>query len=236
MSVRRFAAWGVHFYTALGLPLSALAMEALTRQDANAFFGYLWVACFVDSTDGTMARRVKVREVVPEFDGRKLDDIVDFLTFAFLPALAVPALGLVPKEWAWVAVLPLMASGYGFCQEKAKTPESFVGFPSYWNIVVLYLYVLGATPIVTTAVLAFLSLLVFVPIHYVYPTKAKLWKPVTIGFGALWAAAMAPVCFFPDAAWAPTVTWISLLYPAYYLVISIVHHQRVHDHEAADVA
>ena len=48
----------------------------------------------------------------------------------------------------------LLSSAYGFSQEAAKTSDHyFTGFPSYWNIVVFYLVVLAAPPLVNAAVL-----------------------------------------------------------------------------------
>lgn len=227
------AAWGVHLYTALGLPLAFLAAVALAKQDAELFFLCLWTTTVIDATDGTLARRLRVREILPTFDGRKLDDIVDYLTFVFLPVLALPALQILPPGQEWLAVFPLVASAYGFCQEKAKTQESFVGFPSYWNIVVLYLYVLDPPGAVSAAILLVLSILVFVPIHYLYPSKAKLLRPVTVVFGSLWALALIPVCLAPNEPWAKQVTLYSLAFPAYYFVLSLVHHFRHAHHESA---
>lgn len=229
---RKAAAWGVHLYTALGLPLAFLAAIALSRADAGMFFLCSWIACVIDATDGMLARRVRVREVIPSFDGRKLDDIVDYLTFVFLPMLALPALKIVPGL-EWVSVIPLVASAYGFCQDRAKTQESFVGFPSYWNIIVLYLYVLKPPPEVAAGILIMLSVLVFVPIHYIYPSKAKMWMPVTIIGGVIWGLAVMPVCLRPDAPWAPMIAAWSLLYPTYYFFASLVHHFRHARHQSA---
>lgn len=223
---RRLAAWGVHAYTAMGLPLSVWAAKALHEGDAATFFACMWFTCAIDASDGTLARRVRVKDVVPEFDGGLLDNIVDYLTFAFLPALALPALGLVSGAAAWVTMLPVLASGYQFCQATAKTDDSFVGFPSYWNIVVLYLYVLHATPAVTVGIITALSVLAFVPIHYLYPTKAKFMRVPTWAFGSVWAASLVPVCFAPDAAWAYPVTAVGVSFPVYYFVVSLVHHAR----------
>ena len=225
----RAVAWSVHLYTALGLPLAFMGAAALARGDARTFFIIACVACVVDATDGTMARRVRVREVLPQFDGRRLDDLVDFLHFAFLPSLALPALGMLPEGQGWLGVIPLMASGYGFSQEAAKTEVSFVGFPSYWNIVVGYLYVLGASPSTTVGLIVLLAILVFVPIHYVYPTKAPFLQRLTVGLGALWAVMMLVISLFITEPWARTLGWVSMFYPLYYLVISIVHHRRVHE-------
>lgn len=226
-AARRAAAWGVHFYTALGLPLAVLACYGLAQNDAVLFFMAQIVACFVDATDGTMARRVKVKEVVPEFNGRKLDDIIDFLNFAFIPVLGLMVLDIFPQGYEWLACIPLMASGYGFCQEAAKTEDSFVGFPSYWNILLLYLYVLDTSPWSAVGSVVLFSILVFVPIHYIYPTRTEWMKPVTVGVGYIWALTMTIVAFNVHAEWAYPVSLVSLVYPAYYTVISLIHHHRV---------
>lgn len=230
---RRVAAWSVHAYTALGLPLAWLCARALAEQDASSFFLFATIACLVDATDGFLARRVKVKEVLPEFDGRRLDDIVDYLHFVALPMAALPALGLLPEAWSWFVIVPLMASGYGFCQERAKTEESFVGFPSYWNVLVLYLYVLDAPWRVTIASLAVLSALVFVPIHYLYPSRARFLRVWTVGLGAVWTLMVLALALSPDAAWAGPLALVSTFYPAYYVVASLVHHGRITRAQAA---
>ena len=104
-------------------------------------------ATIVDSTDGSLARKVRIKEVVPSFDGRRLDDIVDFLTYTFLPLLLIWRAGILPPgQEAWL-FLPLLASAYGFCQVQAKTDDGyFLGFPSLWNVVALYLYMLPFGP------------------------------------------------------------------------------------------
>lgn len=225
--MHRAAAWGVHAYTALGLPLAMLACTGLWTGDAPLFFAALWTTCLIDATDGTLARKLRVKEVLPAFDGRRLDDLIDFLTFVFLPALALPALGLFPADLTWLAAAPLLASAYGFCQDNAKTEDAFVGFPSYWNVVVLYLYVLDAPPQWAVGVVLLLSALVFVPIHYLYPSRTRLWMPVTVGLGSVWALATLALALAPEDPRAPTVAWISLIYPAYYLFASLVHHRRI---------
>ena len=75
---------------------------------------------------------------------RRLDDIVDYLTFVFVPAFMVGWWHLVPPAWsAAVIAAMLLSSAYGFSQTQAKTSDCFfTGFPSYWSIVVLYLYAL----------------------------------------------------------------------------------------------
>ena len=144
--MRKIAAWCVHAYTATGLVLAAWMTVLCLRGTDGDFRGALalmLLATFIDSTDGWLARRVKVKEVVPGFDGRRLDDIVDFHTYTSLPLFLVWRAGILPADWSWALLLPLLASAYGFSQTDAKTPDGyFLGFPSYWNVIAYYLFFL----------------------------------------------------------------------------------------------
>ncbi|MEJ7666437.1 MAG: CDP-alcohol phosphatidyltransferase family protein [Hymenobacter sp.] len=111
----------------------------------RAAFLFLVLACFIDSTDGVLARAVRVKERLPDFDGAKLDDIVDYPTYVFVPALIVWQAELVPLAFPICAAI-LLSSAYGFVQSGAKVESHdhfFTGFPS-WNIVVVYLYRVAA--------------------------------------------------------------------------------------------
>ena len=171
----RLAAWGVHLYTAIGLVLAARMAVLLVRGGAEAFreaFVLMLVASLVDATDGTLARKVRVKSVLPEFDGRKLDDIIDFLTYTFLPLMLVWRAGLLPEGAEPWLLLPLLASAYGFCQVEAKTDDGyFLGFPSLWNVVAFYLYVLHLPGWLAVAIVAVLGLMTFVPSRYLYPSS-----------------------------------------------------------------
>jgi phosphatidylcholine synthase len=136
-------------------------------------------------------------------------------------------LQLLPPGFEWAAFVPLLASGYGFCQDRAKTEESFVGFPSYWNIGVLYLFLLETPPWVNLATILFFSLLVFVPIHYVYPTKTRMLRRTTMTLGYIWAGTMFALALNPRAPWSHDLALASTAFPLYYLAISGVNHFRI---------
>ena len=231
---RRVSAWAVHVYTAMGLPLAMCAAVGLVNNDIKAFFLWLMAAVFVDATDGTLARKANVKSVLPEFDGRRLDDIVDFITFAFLPCLALWRFEILPPNAEGCCVLPLLASAYGFCQIRAKTDDSFVGFPSYWNILVLYLVLLASPQWLSLVLVVGCSILVFVPIHYVYPTRAPHMQTLTLVGGYLWAAVMVCVTFYLGESWTQLVAWCSLAYPFYYLALSYVHHTQIKRRASTD--
>ena len=218
----RAAAWAVHFYTASGAILALAAVAATARGDARQAFLWLAAQVFVDSTDGWLARFTRVKERAPSIDGARLDDIVDYLTYVFVPAWMVIRFALVPEGAAWaVAGAVLLSSALGFSREDAKTSDHyFTGFPSYWNVVVLYFVLLGTSQRVNAVILLGLAALVFVPIRYVYPSRTVTLRPLTVALGALWATALlAALLGSPPAS--RRLAWASLLFPAYYFVLSL---------------
>jgi phosphatidylcholine synthase len=159
---RRAAAWAVHLYTATGALTALAALIATTHGRISAAFGWLYLAVAIDASDGALARAARVKEVVPEFDGAKLDDIVDFLTFVLVPVFLMLQCGLLAGvPGALAASAAVLASAFRFCHASAKTADHFfTGFPSYWNVVALYLYVFDATPAASAALIAILAALV----------------------------------------------------------------------------
>jgi phosphatidylcholine synthase len=218
-------AWLAHLYTASGAVCAFLALNRIFYDRyADAFF-WLGVALAIDATDGFVARRADVARRLPSFNGRKLDELVDYLTFVFVPAFFVWHALLVPDRWAMaVAAAMLLSSVYGFCHDAAKTDDHFfTGFPSYWNIVAFYLWVARWPPTVNLFVLLALALLVFVPIRYVYPSRTPAWRPVTQTLGGVWAVLMfVLVSQAPDVSGA--VLLASLAFPVYYLILSLALH------------
>ena len=105
-------AWAVHGYTASGLIAAAGMAVCIFRGDAASFnwaIALMILATFIDSTDGWLARRARVKEVVPQFDGRRLDDIVDFQTYTSLPILFIWRAGILPEAWSLWLLVPLLA-------------------------------------------------------------------------------------------------------------------------------
>ncbi|MCC6641975.1 MAG: hypothetical protein IT386_12515 [Deltaproteobacteria bacterium] len=212
-------AWGVHAFTASGAVVGVAALLAIL-EGALARAGVLMlVALVIDSVDGTLARAAHVREVLPRFDGRRLDDMVDFLNYVIVPAVFLVAAGSL-TSWHWAA-LPVLASAYGFSQEDAKTDDDFfLGFPSYWNVVALYLWMLQIPAWLGTAVIVLGSVLVFVPLKYLYPSKMLRMRRTVIIAACLWLAAMVGGCVVPDLAERLRLVELSLAFPALYLGLS----------------
>jgi len=221
----QIAAWSVHAYTASGAVAGFLALRATFLGRARDAFLWMLVAVLIDATDGTLARAVEIKRVLPWFDGAKLDDIVDYFTFVIVPVVFLYHLHLLPVWGTLLFVaLPLLASAYGFCQAAAKTPDFFfTGFPSYWNIVAFYLYV-GQTPLwLNGTLICVLSLFVFIPIRYLYPTRTVPFRRLTNLLGGLWVGVLLVLLWqFPTPS--PWLVLFSLYYPLYYTALSFYLH------------
>ena len=219
----RAAAWGVHLLTASGAPAGLLAILATLRGDPQAAFGWMAYTLAVDCVDGTLARYFEVKRVLPMVDGARLDDCVDYFTYVVVPMVFLLATSLVPGAVAVpLAALVLVASGFGFARTDAKTEDHlFTGFPSYWNVVVFYLYALGWPAALNAAILVVLALGVFVPIRYVYPSRTVVLRPLTVGLGVAWGLVMIYALVRLPALSRGLVA-ASLLYPAYYVGLSLV--------------
>jgi phosphatidylcholine synthase len=230
--VRQFLAWCVHFYTALGLVAAAgigWAVLADPPQFRLAFLLML-IAVAIDATDGTFARLVRVKEVLPGFDGRRLDDLVDWLTYTCLPLLVIWRAGLLAADNSWVLLVPLLASSYGFCQVSAKTDDGyFLGFPSYWNLVAFYLYMAQPPEWVSIALLVGLSVLTFVPARYLYATQRGRLNRLANLLGAVYAVLLVWILWrmpeegtagLPEDTLTRVLLLLSLFYPVFYLTTS----------------
>src|SRR5580765_4742526 len=161
--LKKCLAWCVHGYTALGLVMAAgMAVAIYEGTPASFRFAFLLmlVATLVDATDGTLARAIKIKEVLPNFDGPRLDDLIDFQTYTSLPLLLIWRAELLHGESpAWL-LAPLVASAYGFCQTSAKTDDGyFLGFPSYWNIIAFYLYLLQPATWLSVTLIVFFAVM-----------------------------------------------------------------------------
>lgn len=223
----RRRAWRVHAYTGTGAILAFVAGWGIIHGYDRLALGALFAATIVDSTDGLLARRARVKDVLPDIDGGRIDDIVDYMTFVLLPLLLLEAAGgLYFATLFPVVSVVLLSSLYGFVAPDAKTEDHFfTGFPSYWNIVVLYLLLFRVPPAANAVILLVLSALVFVRIGWVYPSRTASLQRTTIALGAVWTLLIAGIIVL----WPSPPRWMaigSLAFPVYYVVLSLVLHSR----------
>ncbi len=220
--VRRVLAWAVHLFTASGAVVGAVALLCIWMGRLPDAALLMIVALFIDAVDGTLARAVGVAEVLPGVDGRRLDDMVDYLNFVIVPVVFMVSAGSLPG-WAWAAP-PILASAYGFSQANAKTDDDFfLGWPSYWNVVAFYCWLLPLSTTASAAWVVVCSIAVFVPLKYVYPSRVRqpVLKHTLNGGGLLWAIVLAAAILRPDWAARYYLVEISMSYVVYYMAASI---------------
>ena len=225
---KKIRAYAVHVLTASGIVFAFLAVAELfaPEPDPRWVFWWLAVAGFVDAVDGPLARRWEVKSRAGRIGGEVIDEIVDYLTFTFIPLLLVWRMEWVPAP-AVLVVLAMAASLFGFANEKAKQSEKgfFLGFPSYWNIVAYYVGIwavqYGAVGSYAAAgSMVILTALTVLPVRFIYPNRLTgRWRWWIILGGIAWIALLLMI--LPIYPAVPTwIMLISLVYPVFYLGLS----------------
>jgi len=226
---RKVSAWMVHFFTATGAVFSLLALYAIYWWNFKLAFWSMAVAIFIDSIDGFMARKVRIKEAVPGIDGAMLDNIIDFVNYVIVPAFFfLIESELMPFGLSIVSAgIIAITSSYQFSQIDAKTSDHFFkGFPSYWNIVAYYLFIWQQSPWFNFGIIVLLGILIFVPIKYVYLSrphyliKNNFLKAMMLAFSILWAFSSAYMLWiYPDSN--AFFEFILLIYIFVYFTISL---------------
>lgn len=227
---QRARAYAVHVYTASGVVFAFLAAAEVASDDPAPLWVFLWlaVAVFVDATDGPLARRFEVKKRAARIGGRTMDDIVDYLTFTFIPLLLVWRMDWLPgPDGLWVAPT-MMVSLLGFANTSAKQEADgfFLGFPSYWSMVVFYIGLWAAPmyapygPYVSLGVVLVLAALTVAPVRFIYPNQApRPWRWPVIGGAVVWTALL--FAMLPGYPAAPVwLMLLSLVYPLFYFALS----------------
>lgn len=216
-------AWFAHFYTSLGLVCAAIIAVLIVQGGDRSFrLAFLWmmIATAIDATDGWIARRARVTDVLPHFDGRILDDLADVHQYVSLPLLLLWRAGVLTGASQWLLVLPLLSSGYWWSQVNAKTADGFfLGFPCYWNIIAFYLFMFGPPIAVSATVILLFSFLTFVPTPYLYATRGGPYSVVMNVGSIVWFALLA-LALFGREDLSKAALWLSLIYPVLYLGLS----------------
>lgn len=228
----RIAAYAVHVLTASGIAPAALAVMEIVSPGCDPRVVFLWLllTTVIDAVDGPLARRLHVKHYAASIDGRTIDDLLDYLTFAFIPLLLIWRMGWLPPGLEWTVILAMGASLFGFAHVNAKDEINgfFRGFPSYWNAFALYAGIIStiATPWLTGIVLWVLTVLTVAPVWMVYPNLAPpKWKLSVIVGAMLWTLTMlAMLWYYPRPPVA--LVAVSLIYPAFYVILS--WHLRAH--------
>ena len=221
---RQALAMSVHLGTASGALWALLSLEAIFVEDYRMACFWMFLAMVVDSVDGPLARKVDVKRHAPQIDGARLDDIIDYINYTFVPIVLLIHAGWLPDPASLWAAIPLVASALAFTNTEAKDTEDgfFLGFPSYWNVFAFYVVVAapaGSEWYVLLLILVFSALSVM-PVRFVYPNRYDRLRWFFIGGGIVWIASMLLIAMqYPDAP--QLLVLASMAYPVLYLVLSL---------------
>ncbi len=194
----RVRAFLVHIFTASGAALALLALIAASQLQWTLMFVWLGIALIVDGLDGPIARRLKVGETLPRWSGDVLDLVVDYLTYVFIPAYAMTMSGLLPQSLAIpLGVAVAMTGVIYFADRNMKFADNcFRGFPTLWNVVALYLFVLKPSPPLAALLIILCSIWTFLPWRFVHPLRVVYLRTVTLAAVGVWSAfAITAVAF-----------------------------------------
>jgi phosphatidylcholine synthase len=226
---QRVAAWLVHLFTASGAVLGLLTLYAIHQGQFLIAFWWMAGAIIVDAVDGVLARRAKTKVAAPKVDGGLLDNLLDYVNYVMAPAFfLVVHEEMLPPGWRLIgASIIVLVSAYQFTQPEAKTEDHFFkGFPSYWNIVVFYLFIWQTSPRFNLTAIFVLALLTFIPIKYVYPSRldylsrSRWLRRGMMLVTILWGVVTAILLWiYPETN--PLLVSLSVAYILIYVVISL---------------
>lgn len=184
-------ALAVHAFTASGIVVAMLAAIAAYAQDWPKFFALLGFTLLIDGVDGPIARRFAVERRLPTFSGAALDFVVDYVTYVFLPAMALATGGFASNTVSLaLAGLIVFTSALYFADTRMKMKNNaFRGFPAVWNGVVFLFFVFDPPVEVLVGVTVLLSVLTFLPVAFVHPVRVVKWRPLTLTVAAVWSVA-----------------------------------------------
>ncbi len=206
----------VHVFTASGIVCALAATLALYQGAYVTMFVWLAVAFVIDGVDGALARAVDVKSRLPRFSGEQLDLVIDYITYVFIPALALLRAGYL-SSWhgTALAALILMSSLFHFSDTASKTEDHcFVGFPAIWNIVAFYIFALAPPEWLASLVVLALSGLTFVPMRWLHPLRVRRLRTLNIALLGIWMLTVAWVLWrgFPADFWASGILAAVALY------------------------
>ena len=221
--IQKVLAWSVHIFTASGLLAGFMAILAIEERDWKMVMVWLGVCLFIDGIDGTFARMFNVKEVLPNVDGKTIDYVIDFATYAIIPAYFFHQTELVSELWRFpcTAIILLVSAIYYGKEGMVSTDNYFIGFPVLWNLVVFYLFfVTELHPTINTVLILIFAVMHFIPIKFAYPSLTSKLRVITLVITVLFFATLVGILhYYPiRKMW---LTGSALLVVGYFAVLAI---------------
>ena len=191
-SINKVRASLVHFLTGSGIIFSFLALVSVIEGFKLQTFMFLGVALIIDIIDGTLARRYKIDVIFPNIDGKTLDTIIDYINYILIPCIMLYKFNYLPQNFSLIIpIVILCISLYSYINIKLIDASfSYLGFPSIWNIILLYLEILSFNKWINLLIIIFFVFLKFIPFKVLHPMRfPKLKKTnITLLFGTIFTS------------------------------------------------
>lgn len=209
----------MHLLTGSGILAAFMALVCVSTESWSNAYIWLAVCLIIDGVDGTLAVKWNIKEILPEIDGKAIDFVVDFITYAFIPAFFFYQAEMVSGIWMIPMIITILMSSVFYYGKIDMVVEEqyFLGFPVLWNIVIFYLYFIFDNHEVLNIVCVFLfGILHFLPVKFAYPSKSKTHYTYHIGMGFLGILAALWILSSPNTLLIPAKI-MTILVAAYFL-------------------
>lgn len=221
---QKILAWSVHVFTSLGILAAFFAIMAIDQEQWRTAFIWLFICLLIDGIDGSLARKFSVEQVLPNMSGKSIDYVIDFVSYAIVPAFFFYKAEMVSAQWMVPTVIIILISSalYYGKNDMVADGQFFVGFPVLWNVVVFFMFfVFQNTEIINLIGVLIFGVLHFIPMRYAYPSRARknFIGHMIASIVGLSAAAMIiwkfPVRVIP-------AEWITVIIGSYFFLFAIL--------------
>lgn len=220
---RKIAAFLVHGFTASGMLTGFMAILAIQTHDWSRAMLWLLAYLVIDGLDGSLARMAKVKEVLPNYSGKTIDDLSDYVNYVLIPVFFFYESQMV-EGWIQIPcvfVMLITTAIYYGKEDVVSDDFYFLGFTGLWNLVVFFLFFVFQFPSWLNAVIIFiLAILQFLPVKFVYPSRQHGLKGLTIMISVILVFSIIAILWvFPYRPnWLLVIPILALIY---YCVLAI---------------
>ncbi|UCE67233.1 MAG: CDP-alcohol phosphatidyltransferase family protein [Candidatus Zixiibacteriota bacterium] len=177
--MKRYLYYSPHILTLAGLAFAALALMAILDGRYQAAARYSLLVLLVDRLDGTMARKLQVKNRLPGISGETLDTITDLVGLTFVPMMLFWRTGLFLDGFGSIIVVAATVTAswkYSRKEDFLKKGCSSGAPPIFFSVFLFYF--LDLPRIYPTVYALILAGLCLSPVKYPITSLVTThWKP-----------------------------------------------------------
>ena len=185
-------AWAVHVFTASGVCVGYLGLNAVNDGRARGAIVWLIVALILDGIDGPIARKLAVKERIPNLNGNSLDLIIDYFTCTIVPVAFLDKFDLLPDHTSGPVSFVILAGGaLWMARTDQETPDGwFRGFPAEWNMIIPSMFLIGFDKWVNFVICIVFCVFQLTKVQFAHPVSVREKRAISIFFMTLWLGSM----------------------------------------------